>query len=149
MILMEAMENLADYIRPVVKEYYTCNKSGEKQIEVYAGYPPIRTTADEAPSFIYCMVTAFHDEEGGNSKADIEIGFSIYDSDEKEGWRSLYNIMEHVRQALLRQRTIAGRNRLLLPCQGQIADSQPFPQWQGKIMVSYTIAQPVEEGFDV
>ncbi len=148
MILMEAMDNLAEYIREVVKEYSTHQKEGEKQVAVYAGYPPIRTDAKETVSFIYCLVTAFHDEEGGKSKADIEIGFSIYDADEKDGWRSLYNLMEHVRQALLRKRTIKERNRLLLPIHSEIVEQQPFPQWQGKMTASYTIAQPVEEGWD-
>ena len=63
----------------------------------------------------------------------------------EEGCLSLYNLMEHVRQALLTKRTLGGRSRMLFPLEGEIVDPQPFPQWQGRLTVSYTIAQPEEE----
>lgn len=146
MTTMELMENLAAFLRGAVSEYTAQTKEGTAPVEVYAGYPPIRTKPGQSPSFIYALVTSFQDEEGNKlSSAAVEIGFSIADDDPRDGWRSLTNIMEHVRQAMLKKRTIANKHRLELPIKGEIADNQPFPQWQGRITARYTIGQPVEE----
>ncbi len=143
MILQEVMENLADYIREVVKGYDQQQKTKRFPIVVYAGYPPVKTS-----SFVYCLVTEFHDDEDKLGTAEVEIGFSICDEDPQEGSRALVNLMEHVRQALLRKRTLENRNRLVLPMSGSLVNPQPYPQWQGRINAAYTIAQPVEEGLD-
>ena len=63
MILQEVMENLADYIREVVKGYDQQQKTKRFPIVVYAGYPPVKTSSDETASFVYCLVTEFHDDE--------------------------------------------------------------------------------------
>ena len=145
---IEAMNNVADYIREIIEEYSTKQKRGELPISVYAGYPPVPQTAQEKESFVYCYATKVNDTEDNFSKVDIEIGFSIYDDDPSEGCMSLYNVMEHVRQALLRKRTLNGRSHLLFPVKSEIVDPQPFPQWQGRMDVSYTIGQPLEEGVE-
>lgn len=146
---IEAMENVAARIREVTREYCTRQKRGELPIAVYAGYPPVPKGPQEKESFIYCYAVKVRDTENNYSQVDIEIGFSIYDDNPSEGCTTLYNLMEHVRQALLTRRTLNGRSRLVFPIESEIVDPQPFPQWQGKMTVSYTVAQPVEEGFDV
>ena len=143
---IEAMENVAARIRGVVKEYRTHQRLGTLPVSVYAGYPPFSTKPEQRESYIYCYAVKVHDTEDRYSRVDIEIGFSIFDEDPKEGCLSLYNLMEHVRQALLTKRTLGKRSRLLFPLEGEIVDPQPFPQWQGRLNVSYTIAQPEEEG---
>ena len=142
---IEAMENVAARIRGVVKEYRTHQRLGTLPVSVYAGYPPFSTKPEQRKSYIYCYAVKVHDTEDRYSRVDIEIGFSIFDEDPKEGCLSLYNLMEHVRQALLTKRTLGKRSRLLFPLEGEIVDPQPFPQWQGRLTVSYTIAQPEEE----
>ena len=142
---IEAMENVAARIRDAVKEYSTHQRLGTLPVSVYAGYPPFSTKPEQRESYIYCYAVKVHDNEDRYSRVDIEIGFSIFDEDPKEGCLSLYNLMEHVRQALLTKRTLGERSRLLFPLEGEIVDPQPFPQWQGRLTVSYTIAQPEEE----
>ena len=146
MTTVELMDNLADYLRSVVVDYSTQQPSGKRSIKVYAGYPPARMNADEQASFIYALVTSAQDTADGDmSTATVEIGFSIYDDSEYDDWRSLYNIMEHVRQQLLKHRFIADRHRLLFPVKIEVPEAQPAPQWQGKITAIYTIGQPYEE----
>ena len=142
---IEAMENVAARIRDAVKEYSTHQRLGTLPVSVYAGYPPFSTKPEQRESYIYCYAVKVHNTEDRYSRVDIEIGFSIFDEDPKEGCLSLYNLMEHVRQALLTKRTLGRRGRLLFPLEGEIVDPQPFPQWQGRLTVSYTIAQPEEE----
>lgn len=149
MTLMEVMEHLAALLREAVRDYAAEQPSGLRPVEVYAGYPPVPENAAEKSSFIYVLATDFTDEEGKEySTAKVEIGFSAYDEDEGNGWRSLYNLMEHVRQIMLRRRCLAGRTVLVLPIKGAVPDSQPFPQWEGKITASYQIGQPIEEGIN-
>ncbi len=149
MTTTELMRNLKEYLAEVVADYQSQQRDQEVPVVVYEGFPPIRTSAEEKASFIYCLALGWKDAaDDSMSESSVEIGFSIYDDDPQEGWRSLFNIMEHVRQALLKQRIIAQRNMLVLPVKGEILEEQPYPQWQGKITTTYTIGQPVQEGID-
>ena len=147
MTITETMDNVAAYLRPVLEQYNTEQPSGTLPVKVYAGFPPVRTSASERESFVYALVLSAADNDDDDlSTATVEIGCSIYDSDPTDGWRALANVMEHIRQALLTHRTIAhGRNRLELPLKLEIIDEQPYPQWQGKLTATYTIGQPYEE----
>ncbi len=148
MTIIESMENVAAYLREAVREYSAKQKSGRKKIEVYAGFPPVRTSRDETPSCVYCVATETNDGADGASDVKIMIGISVYDEDKASGGHSLYNLLEHIRQALLKKRTLGGRNRLLLPLKTEIPTEQPFPEWVGVITARYTIAFVEEEGID-
>ena len=146
MTTIELMNNVRDYLEVVLADYSTTQKAGTCPVAVYAGYPPLRMQAAEKESYVYVLALEWTDKADHTfSQAKIEIGFSIYDDDTEHGVLSLYNLMEHVRQALLKKRTLNGRNRLELPLKGELCDVQTFPQWQGRIEAMYTIGQPIEE----
>lgn len=146
MTSIELMNNLAEFISESVKDYSSKQHAGDVPVKVYAGWPPVRTTSAEKESFIYALALSWEDKaDGVFSTCKVEIGFSIYDKDMEKGSFSLYNLMEHVRQAMLKKRTLAGRNRLELPVLSQISDNQTYPQWQGAITATYTLGQPEEE----
>lgn len=149
MTSIELMNNLAEYLQQIVTDYSTKQKECCVPIKVYAGWPPVRMTSAEKESFIYALAISWEDKADDTfSTAKVEIGFSIYDDDRQQGCFSLYNLMEHVRQALLKKRTLNGRNRLELPLKSDVSDEQAFPQWQGAITATYTIGQPIEEETD-
>lgn len=146
MTTIELMNNVREYLEVVLADYSTTQKAGVRPVAVYAGYPPLRLQAAEKESYVYVLALEWTDKADHTfSQAKIEIGFSIYDDDTEHGVLSLYNLMEHVRQALLKKRTLNGRNRLELPLKGELCDVQTFPQWQGRIEAMYTIGQPIEE----
>ena len=146
MTTIELMTNVREYLEVVLADYSTTQKAGVRPVAVYAGYPPLRLQAAEKESYVYVLALEWTDKADHTfSQAKIEIGFSIYDDDTEHGVLSLYNPMEHVRQALLKKRTLNGRNRLELPLKGELCDVQTFPQWQGRIEAMYTIGQPIEE----
>lgn len=146
MTTVELMNNLADFIRKVIKDYSSQQKGGDTPVEVYSGWPPVRMASAEKASFIYTLALEWEDKADNTlSTCKMEIGFSIYDDDKERGCFSLYNIMEHVRQALLRYRTLNGRNRLELPLKSEVSDEQRYPQWLGAITATYTIGQAEEE----
>lgn len=148
MTIVVAMECLAEMLRKAVKEYATTQPSGVLPVKVYAGFPPIPNTPNEKESFIYCKVTSFKDNPSNQlGTVQMDIGFSIYDDDRKNGSMALYNLMEHVRQYLLVNPYLKDskgekKHHLELPLTGEIFDEQPFPQWQGMIRAVYTMAQP-------
>lgn len=146
MTIVELMDDLADFIRPIVTEYSTEQPTVRREIKVYAGYPPIRLKPDESTSCVYVLVTSATDSDGENmSTANVEIGLSIYEAGEVEPWRALYNLAEHIRQHLLKHRLVAGRYRIKLPLKFEVPDAQPVPQWQARLTSEYSIAQPYEE----
>lgn len=144
------MDKLAKLLQDVLKDYSSTHTSGKMPVSVYPGWPPVRDSSKEQGSYVYVLVLETKDNEDANelSTAKVEIGFNIYDDDKTDGWRSLFNIMEHVRQALLAKRFIEMNHRIVLPMVSAIADTPPFPQWLGKIEVNYTIGQPIEEGIN-
>lgn len=149
MTIVETMDNIADYLRAVLADYTISDGGTFAPVSVYAGWPPVRDSSKIKESFVYACVTDWQDDLDGTnqtSKATVQIGFSVQDADLKDGWRQLYNLMETVRQALLRKRTIAGRSWLQSPVKGMVVvDNLLFPEWSGAITVQYVIGQPVEE----
>lgn len=144
------MDTMRDRIIKLLEgqNYITEQPSGKLPIEVYSGYPPIRDSAKERHSFIYVLAADINDEKEASS-ATLEIGFSIYDDDKVDGWRSLYNVVEHIRQDLLKFRFLGRKHRLILPLNFKLDDrEQPYPQYQGIMTVKYSIGHPNEEGFN-
>ena len=145
------MDALAKRLQKLLTDYTAKQPSGTVPVTVYPGYIPVQNNAAEKKSFVYVLVTETDDRDGNDkSIAVVELGFSIYDADGVDGWRSLYNVVEHVRQDLLKYRFVDMKFRLDLskPMQFKVPDTQPFPQWQGAMEVTYTIGQPEEEGFN-
>ena len=130
---MEVMDDASAFLRKVVREYDAKQVKGTYPLTGYAGYPPVRDRSAEKSSYMYAIAAAIEDSDGEElSTVKIEIGFSIYD-DKSNGWRRLYNLMEHVRQKLLKHRWfLSRRTALVLPLKRAAADAQPFPQWEGR-----------------
>ncbi len=149
---IDLMDMLAARLQNLLTDYTAEQPSGKVPVTVYPGYIPVQNNAQERKSLVYVLVTKTTDKPGNTkSHATVEIGFSIYDDNHTDGWRSLYNVMEHVRQDLLKYRFVGMKFRLDLeeaPIEMTIPDNQPFPQWQGTMTACYTIGQPEEEGMN-
>ncbi len=143
------MDRLAAKLQALMDDYVTQQPSGTLPVKVYPGYFPVRTDATEMNSAMYVLVKQVVDEsEKVKSYAIVEIGFSIYDDDPVDGWRSIYNALEHVRQYLLKNRIIDRKHWLQLPMETIVFDeqNQAWPQWWATMTAKYTVGQPVEEG---
>lgn len=148
MTIVEVMDNVAAFLKDVLKDYTISNGSEMRPVQVYAGWPPIRTDPASKDSFVYACVTDWEDSLAGDpsSKATVQIGFSVYDSDFTDGWRHIYNLMETIRQALLSHQTIGGRSWLQTPLKGMlVVDNPQFPNWAGAITAVFIIGQPVNQ----
>ncbi len=143
------MDSLAEKLQKLMDDYSTEQPSGTLPITVYPGYTPMRTNSKEKNSEMYVLVRQIVDENDKiKSYAIVEIGFSIYDEDPVNGWRGLFNPLEHVRQYLLKNRIIDKKYWLQLPMESIVFDdqNQAWPQWRATMTAKYTVGQPVEEG---
>ena len=142
MTLTNLMDHLADFLNPILLEYGTEENGVITPLKCYAGYPP---QEKDPTSFVYVLVTDVDDiEDNCTSLAKVQIGVSIYDPDKKSNGRALFNLCEHIRQHLLKNRTVNGEHRLTLPLKFNALE-RAWPQWQGVFTASYTIGQPCEE----
>lgn len=153
MTLPEVLDRLAEFLGNVVENYTAempkleAYELNNEPIKVYSGYPPVRVSSDSYTSFICCLADSFEDNDDGGT-ATVKVVFSLYCPDESDQARPMYNLVEHCRQAMLKNRTLKGRASLVLPLKGEFSLEQPNPQYQATITAVYTIGQPTEEGFD-
>lgn len=149
MTIVEIMDQLKTLLETAVTEYRAQGKTELTSIKVYAGFPPVRDRASELPSYVYAAVVNWEDKEADDySSATVEIGIAVRDEDPEEGCMSLYNLLEHIRQTLLRHRILGARTSLQLPLKGRVPNQQPVPIWLGIIRAQYLVGQPETEGID-
>lgn len=146
MIPILLLDELAAFLRKVNKDYRLTDEAvKENPLLVVPGYLKRRENAVETfyPHIVPRLIKG--DDTTDGSVANVRVYFGTYAEDVNEGWRELYNLMEHSRQALLKQRTIVNRFRLKLPVHWEMVEEQPYPAWVGTMDLSYEIAQPQEE----
>lgn len=140
------LEELARYLKLANKDYRLTDEAVKNNpLTVVPGFLKRRENADEQffPHIVPRLIRGTDTDDG--STATVRIYFGTYCEDVADGWRELFNLMEHSRQALLKQRTIADKFRLLLPIKYEMPEEQPYPEWVGYMDVIYTIYQPQEE----
>lgn len=147
MIPVVLVDELAGLIVKATDFYrYDDSQSEKKAITVYKQHIPERNIENEEfYPLIIVNTPLVEDIESETSTADITLVFGTYGEDECYAWRDLLNLMEHVRQAILKQRTIAKKFRLVFPTKWETLASQPCPFWIGYGTLKYTIGQPQEE----
>ena len=153
MVPVRLIDSLADIIRDAVKDYtLAIEGQQEKQITVYTQHIPDENFNNDQyyPLIIVSAQQIDDNEDGGkmnDSTVKVGVTFGVYGADEN-AWRDLMNIMESVRQAVLKNRTVNRRHRLILPLKWETIEAQPYPFWFGYGTLKYTIAQPVEESVE-
>lgn len=151
MIPINLLDGLRDFIQKQVAGYEYSFKRADGSIDmknpkVYIGYSPVRIQNDlEFSPFIIVKLKKINDNDD-ISTADIRIIFNKHD-DDADNWRSQFNLMEYIRQALLKHRTIANKFRLELPVVSEASEysQSPHPEGYGIIEITYQIGQAQEE----
>ena len=146
MTAIELLDALAEFITEKVKDYrYIMSDGSAKTPKVYAGCLPARLdNHTEFSPFIVVKLVMVNDEST-EATADVKIVFTVHDEDAIDNWRSELSIVEHVRQSLLKTRTIGNKFRKQDEQSYTVADYAPIPEGYGHISVSYSIGQPIEE----
>ncbi len=149
MIPVELVRELKAEISAAVATYkMAAEKQADKAITVYAQH--INDGDFENDTYYPLIIVSIQKVEDGEtaqmdgSFATVSLTFGVYGED-GEAWMDLLNIMEHVRQWLLKKRTVGKKFRLQLPTKWEAIEAQPYPFWFGYGTLKYSIAQPVEE----
>ena len=122
----------------------------DKKVSVYAQHIPNDDFEDDTfYPLILVSVQSGEDNQNAASIAELStvtvgLTFGVYGED-RDAWMDLLNLMECVRQHLLKRRTINKHHRLVLPTKWETIEVQPYPFWFGYGTLKYTVAQPQEE----
>lgn len=148
MIPIILLDELADFLKEANKTFVPSDERiKNNELNVMPGYLKRREKANEK-LFPYIVPRLIKGEDADDGSAvTVRIYFATYCEDVLNAWRELYNLMEHSRQALLKQRTLANKFRLKLPISYEMLEDQPYPEWLGWMDVQYEIFQPQEEEF--
>ncbi|MDD4599624.1 hypothetical protein SDC9_04142 [bioreactor metagenome] len=106
------------------------------------GRPPEDETEKAVPFVIARFLTGEDSQQTGT--ATIRIIATTY-SKHGQGWRDPLEVLERIRQELLRNRTLGKKFRLELPIKTEMPEDQPWPYWVAWMTTTWTIAQPIEE----
>lgn len=138
---LNLIDSLAKYLEENLSEFtYKTNGKNEK-IKVMKAYPEIRKNKDDNKLPLVLVQSLKGKSENNKnmlSTADVRILVGVEDADD-EGWKSIYNIVERIRQLLLKENVIAGFPRLL-PVTWDFDEDQPYPKYFAKITVTFNIA---------
>lgn len=115
------------------------------QPRVYEGYLPQKLASNTESDFPYVIVR-LHKGEDGESGHPIIVNLIFgSESQDNDGYRDILNIMERVRLAFMKNRTLHGQFRLELPYKWELFEDQPYPEWIGKAVTTWTIPSLTEE----
>lgn len=146
MIPVLLLDTLADFLREVNRDYRREDAAvNGNPLFVEPWYFKRSETAAETfyPYIAPRLIKG--DDTANGSTVSVRLYFGTYSENAAEGWRELYNLMEHSRQALLKKRVLANRFRLKLPIHWEVPEDQAHPEWAGVLDLIYEIAQPQEE----
>jgi hypothetical protein len=124
-------------------------KGGKRAPQIVPGWLPPNDPRDHGREddlpYVIPRLAGHDDIAPEESYARVNIYVGTY-SKAPDGWRDVANVIERIRQAFLKNRTVAKKFRLELPIKSTIlTDEQPYPYWVGWLETRWTIAQPVEE----
>lgn len=148
MTIVSLLEELKNFIEAQIKEYdykLVGVNGGSNRAMVCIANMPLEMT-DVA--FIIIKLVKVHDA-WDKATAEVRLVFTVHDANAADNWRGQLNLIEHVRQALFKQRTIANRFRLDLPVSYELTEysQAPQPEGYGFLNLTYQIGQVQEEDF--
>lgn len=144
------IEELQKYLTANLKEYkYFNSKNNMLNVEVVAGWPPPRQTAQQDILPLICIipqgsVTEVYSRDNGGI-VSLRLVFGIREPYTQEGWKALVSLVEHVRNALLVHRTIGRQFNLVGKVETAYEAEQPHPEWYADMFISYSIPKPLDE----
>ncbi|MBQ4358965.1 MAG: hypothetical protein II767_01780 [Proteobacteria bacterium] len=151
MIPVNLLFALKAEVEDAVKDYkMAAENQDDKKVTVYAQHIPDDDFEDDTfyPLVLVSVQSGEDNQNAANiaelSTVTVGLTFGVFGED-RDAWMDLLNLMECVRQHLLKRRTINNKHRLVLPTKWETIEVQPYPFWFGYGTLKYTVAQPQEE----
>lgn len=139
---------LQERIKELVKGYFYDNDGVMLPVKVYAGWAPART--EDCEDILPCVcilprriddVIANNQQNGGTCTVSILVG--VKEEMDADNWLAIVNLIEHIRQGLLLERTLARKFYLTGNLTTDFDEIQARPLYYAGITAQYTIAQPI------
>lgn len=140
------VDSLCVYLRELLRDYVLEAQDGTRQSpSILSGY--LRAGENfgglTAPFVLVGAVKGRDTSERTSVQVNIAIGAYAEDADGL--WRGPLNMLEHIRQALFKQRIIARRFSIELPLRWEISREHTFPECLAVMTTNWTVARPIEE----
>lgn len=132
-------------IQEYIQELVSDNVQGIPSVHI--GFLPQKNRENaEISEFPFIIIRpAVREDQHDSSRVTVKLVFGVK-SEDQQGFIDLFNIMEQVRIALLKQRIINRRYRMELPFKWEFFDEQPYPEWYGQATTIWTLPAIQEEG---
>ena len=144
------LQCLAEFLKEQVKNYVYYNVKGDiMPIAVYTQYLPIKTDSlVKNYPFVMPTITEVSDDTE-DSSVKITIMAGIVDPDKTLYGISILNLVEHIRQALLKNQNLTMHGKIYghmkLPLKTKLLLDQPYPEVYGYLETDWDMVQPVPE----
>lgn len=136
------LDALAQELEPVAEEM---------GFKVFRQFIPPKKREDE-PFQDYVLVSLGDgSQESEESTQQVIVTFGAEDcpsprgASDYQGYRDVVNMMEKVKQHLLRHRTVGGKFELRLPVQWVFPEEENYPFYFGGLLMSFTIPGMTED----
>ncbi|WP_312117946.1 hypothetical protein [Brevibacillus reuszeri] len=140
------MRSLKTFLEEVVENVELTSPKGVlTKPQVFLEQLPQKSASSQEEDFPFIIVRAMGGEDrtdGASASINLLVGTHSKDDD---GFMDVMNIIEDVRQALLKNRIVGGSFRLELPLKWKLFEEQPWPGWIGEINTLWTIPTVIEE----
>ncbi|MDP5277145.1 hypothetical protein [Chengkuizengella axinellae] len=143
------IQSLCKFLEGVVENYtLESNIKTLKTPQIVDGFLPPKKGNQPEAEFPYIIVRLVEGEdEKEESTTTIKMLFGTY-SEDVQGFHDVLNLMEKVRQALLKKRTIDNKFRMELPYKWEVPEEQPHPEWFGMSISKWIIPKVLEENMN-
>nr|DAE21219.1 MAG TPA: tail completion protein [Caudovirales sp. ctkvU4] len=141
------IKSLVEFLAKSVENYrYEDSQGNSKGVYVKDAFLKRRTTSDEEflPFIIARPLNGKDTSREGTIK--VRLIFGVREEDVDEGWIGLVNLMEHVKQDLLKVVFIDNRYPIEPPLEWTVQEGENYPEWYGYMDVTFTMAHPVPMG---
>lgn len=141
---------LQEYLQGLLEGYFYEYEGKMLPVKVFAGWAPERTRAEEDILPCVCILpTKIEDVIDNNQEngaiCTVRILVGTKEDLNADSWLSIVNLIEHIRQGLLKSRILARKFALRGKIITEFDEVQARPLYYAGLTVQYNIAQLVPE----
>ncbi|AKL95013.1 hypothetical protein CACET_c15640 [Clostridium aceticum] len=112
-------------------------------INIYSQYLPAKEDEDDEQHYPYIIARVLDgddSEENQPASCKIMLIIGLYDEDDRyQGYKDVMNVIEKIRQFLLKKRMVAGQFILEYPLQWAVNEEDVYPFYFGGIETNWTL----------
>lgn len=140
MTQVQLLQTMVSHIKEAIKDHRYMDRHGnEREVTVEAAFLKEKEMQDEGMER-YVIVRALGGESGHEeTTVKLRIIVAALDTDVEEGWMTVQNMIERIRQSILQQAIIGGRFTYQKPLQWTVEEDQAYPYYFAHLDMTCTI----------